>query len=161
MNRSNEECEKLTAKRIAFIVTHTNSPFSIKKNDAVIENVSWGMFEWGEADLLALTKSGYMIEGEIKISEGDILADLKKNKWMSDYQQKWLKDIKNFYYIVPENLVEFCINKTSRAVIAVSYSEKGTIKSRIARQTQHVGGRKLYLEEKVKLLRLGCFRVWR
>jgi len=151
----------VTAKEIARGLVYSDSPFNLRKNEAVIENVSYGMFSWGEADLIALTKSGYMIEGEIKISSNDILADLKKQKWKEESYKKWVRDIKKFYYCVPEELVAFTMENTNRAVIEVSVSESGAYRSRVVRDCQHGGGRKLFLEEKVNLLRLGCFRAWR
>ena len=49
--------------------------FGIRKNLIVIPNVSYGFLLWGEADLIAVTKSGYAIEGEIKASLSDLKAD--------------------------------------------------------------------------------------
>ena len=40
---------RLSAKQIARAVTSSsNSPFCLKRNDVVVENVSYGMFGWGE-----------------------------------------------------------------------------------------------------------------
>lgn len=48
-----------------------------------VPNVSWGMLPW-EADLLALSKAGYLSEVEIKVSLSDLKRDADKRKWDFD-----------------------------------------------------------------------------
>ena len=44
-----------------------------------VPNVSWGYFKSHEADLLRISKQGYLTEYEIKRSWSDFLADFKKD----------------------------------------------------------------------------------
>ncbi|RRD39321.1 DNA repair protein MmcB-related protein [Leptotrichia sp. OH3620_COT-345] len=53
-----------------------------------------------ECDILAVSEAGYATEVEIKISISDLKADFKK-----EHNHK-SEVIKNFYYCVPENLLE-------------------------------------------------------
>lgn len=64
------------------------------------------VYDW-ESDYLAITKSGYVYECEIKISRGDYHNDLKKVK-----KHLILEDINTdeqrpnyFYYVVPDGLI--------------------------------------------------------
>lgn len=153
----------LTAKQIARAVTSkTNSPFCLKKNDVVVENVSYGMFGWGEADLIALSRAGYLTEGEIKISRADFLNDKKKAKWKDNEAGKeWKKDIKQFYYIVPEELKDFALENTEHGIIGVSVTKTSDWSVLLHRPGCFNHSRKLFIEERMKLMRLGCFRAWR
>lgn len=151
---------ELTAKQISLAVVHAKtSPFNIRKNDCVVSNVSWGLFDWGEADLIALTKSGYLIEGEIKISKDDFLKDKFKKKWRED--SRWHKDIKKFFYIVPENLSDFAIENTDRNIISVTITPAHGYVVKILRDRVGNIGRKLFMEEKMQLMRLGSMRAWK
>lgn len=75
-----------------------------------------------ESDYLAMTKSGYLYEGEVKISRADFKADMKKKRkhqilegtyepkmiqpWGKEaYTEKVLKP-NYFFYAVPEGLIE-------------------------------------------------------
>ncbi len=47
-------------------------------NNLLIPNVSWAFFARREADLIVITKKGYLDEIEIKVHASDIKADHKK-----------------------------------------------------------------------------------
>lgn len=67
----------------------------------VIRNLSWGIHNLHECDILKLTKSGYATEYEIKISRSDLLRDKdKKHGHSSPY-------IKELYFVVPYHLIDF------------------------------------------------------
>lgn len=59
------------------------------------------LFSW-EMDFAALTKAGYLIECEIKVSASDWEADQYKDKWKSEHQ----KYVRRFYYVVPWYLLD-------------------------------------------------------
>lgn len=80
------------------IIKHPD--FDIRKN-LVVCNVSWGLLNH-EADMLVMSKAGYLTEIEIKRSLSDLKADFKKKH---DHSHKL---IKKFYYAVPESLLEEC-----------------------------------------------------
>lgn len=66
-----------------------------------------------ESDFLALTKSGYLYEGEVKVSRSDFKADFKKKGKHTLLQESYAKieGIEGklrphyFFYAVPENLI--------------------------------------------------------
>jgi len=75
------------------------------------------MMDWGEADLISVTKAGYLQEWEIKVSKSDFRADFKKGKHRSlcISQHDWLaQDVREpggrctpscFWYAIPDGLV--------------------------------------------------------
>jgi hypothetical protein len=79
----------------------------------------WGVFE---SDFVRVTKSGYGIEYEIKLSKSDFKADFKKKKlnivgigsdrhviYNSITKHEWLSSGKGpteFYYVFPEGLIK-------------------------------------------------------
>jgi hypothetical protein len=80
-----------------------------KTANKVFPNVFIGCFE---ADIIELTKSGYAIEYEVKITRADFRNDVKKQDFYGTYPPKSkyeiLKEAKRvtrFYYIVPEGLI--------------------------------------------------------
>lgn len=79
----------------------------------VVPNVSWGFLNW-EADLVAVSQSGWMHEIEIKVSVSDLRRDLDKNKFKSPYKCLYSEEMKTrptpgtskyihqFWYAMPE-----------------------------------------------------------
>ena len=136
--------------------------FNIRKN-IVVCNVSWGLLPH-EADMVIMSKSGYLTEIEIKRSLSDLKADFKKKHDHS------CELIKYFYYAVPECFVEDCRNLIALHKRKVSgiigYSENGDIcffnSYHDFPNAKHfcLGGRKLFIEEQFQLARLGAMRVW-
>ena len=66
---------KLTVDEIQLALY--NSGIWNKRQDIFVPNLSWGLLNH-EADLVILTKSGYLTEVEIKRSWEDFKADFKK-----------------------------------------------------------------------------------
>jgi hypothetical protein len=66
-----------------------------------------------ESDFLALTKSGYLYEGEVKISKSDFKADFKKKDKHTLLQESYekIEGVEGklrphyFFYVVPEKLI--------------------------------------------------------
>ncbi len=89
----------LTIEQIeAALTVYTSSPFYLRRN-LVIPNVSWGYLNH-EADLLVLTKAGYLTEVEIKRSWADFVADFEKRHGHKD------KKLSHLYYAVPLSIGE-------------------------------------------------------
>lgn len=94
--------DKMTTPEMELALFHY---FDYRKN-TVVQNVSWGIFnkEAGgglhECDILVLSKSNYATEFEIKISKADLKKDLGKPH---NHVHNLLA---NFYYAVPEELVD-------------------------------------------------------
>lgn len=57
-------------------------------------------FAGGEMDLLVVSKAGYLIEVEIKLSRSDWKADAAKSKWSMPER----RFVSRFYYAVPPEL---------------------------------------------------------
>lgn len=146
---------KLTVNEIQ-LALH-NSGIWNKRQDIFVPNLSWGLLNH-EADLVIMTKSGYLTEVEIKRSWADFKADFKKEHAHKDERVYY------FHYCVPESIkdrvVEFlnerCENKRPSVLY---YSETGSISS-VSGGWSHTGGRRLFLEEQLTVARLGCMRIW-
>ena len=65
-----------------------------KRQDIMIPNLSWGLLNH-EADFVAITKSGYLTEVEIKRSFADLKADFKKDVFHRDER------VYHFMYCLP------------------------------------------------------------
>jgi hypothetical protein len=59
-----------------------------------------------ECDMLVISKSGFATGFEIKVSKGDLKADLKKQHFGNE---KYYKKFKSFYYAVPKELEEIAL----------------------------------------------------
>ena len=133
-----------------------------KRNYLFVPNVSWGLFDY-ELDLAIMSKDGYVTEIEIKRSWEDFLADFKKKHTHND------EKVYYFYYCVPLSLaskvcdyIEQHFENDGEKPAVFYYTEDGFIgrtNTGIAyRPGKH---RKLFLEERYQLARLGVFRFWK
>lgn len=155
---------KLTIEEIELAIY--DSYLFNNKTDLFVPNVSYGLLNH-EADMIIMSKSGYLTEIEIKRSFSDFKADFKKKHTHDDPL------IKNFYYLVPisikDKVMEFLYNKFPEykekpwimpAVLV--YDEDGMIdKVKESGPAFRKDARKLFLEEQFQLARLGCFRSWK
>ena len=151
-------CTELTVKDIqARLAEHWGI-----RNHIIVPNVSWGLLDY-EADLLIMNKTGYVTEIEIKRSWSDFLADFKK-----DENAHKSEIIYQFWYCVPDGLYKDCIEKLKEVYPdsldrpnVISYSDSGVLnfhgKSASYCRGKH---RKMFLEEQLKLARLGAMRYW-
>ncbi len=136
--------------------------FDSRKN-IIVPKVSWGLL-FHEADLLILSKNGYLTEVEIKRSWSDFLADFRKRHNHDDPKVSW------HYYAVPESILEKCKAKLAeldqrRKWGLISYTEyDGMCIPKIIRHpsnhNHHSADKKYYVEEQVQHARLGAMRVW-
>lgn len=137
------------------------------RQNIVVPNVSWGFFDTHEADLLVMTPSGYLTEIEIKRSYQDLLADFEKKT--NHYENK----VEYMYYAVPKSIAE----KSWEAIVKsfhgskpkcgmLTYTDGGFIEIRYtAPSISKIKGKnkesnKLYIEEQLKIARLGNIRYW-
>jgi len=124
----------------------------------VIPNISFGL-NLHECDLLAVSKSRWATEIEIKTSKRDTRDDLKKKHGHKSNK------IKHLYFALPpeaENDDEWLDLVPERAgIIIVEHWRYGTYNCRVIRKPQkNKGSRKLTKEEYEKFLKLGCVRIW-
>lgn len=124
--------------------------FGVRKY-VMVPNVSWGLLPY-EADILALTKSGYLWEIEIKVSRGDLLRDSKKRHQHDSYK------VRQLWFAIPEKL-EHCVEYIpARAGIFV-IGKAGNVTERRP-PTANMAARKLSDDERFQFARLGALRVW-
>jgi len=73
-----------------------------KQHSCIIPNIYLGS---SEADLISVTKAGYINEYEIKITRSDFKADFKKSKhsFLKDRQKTFRA---YFWFVTPEGLVD-------------------------------------------------------
>ena len=145
---------KLNIHEIEYAIAKSTY-FNFLKNDVLI-NISWGFLNH-EADMLIVTKAGFIKEIEIKRSYADLRSDFTKKKHTHSSQL-----ISKFYYAVPEKLVErtkLLLLEHKRVAGIISYSENKKIN--IVVEAPNLKKRKITFEERVKLLRLGNMRVWK
>ena len=151
-------CTELTVKDIQALLAEY---FGIR-NNIIVPNVSWGLLDY-EADLLIMNKTGYVTEIEIKRSWSDFLADFKKDETAHKSEI-----IYQFWYCVPDSLYKDCVDKLKEVYPdsldrpnVISYSDSGILnfhgKSASYCRGKH---RKMFLEEQLKLARVGTMRYW-
>jgi len=160
-------------KDIELMIIGDERFFNIR-TDIALPNVSWSLLPY-EADLLIMNKSGYMTEFEIKRSLADLKHDFDKR--IFHYSEL----ISKFYYVLPIDIED----KTYRLFEehfedekyiqvfggqegllkpypnVIFYDEKG-IQRVDTKGHYHVMSRyrKLFIEEKLTLLRLFSIRYW-
>jgi len=163
----------------SLLVAYPDSPFYCRQH-LVIPNVDWGFLNH-EADLLIVSKAGYLTEVEIKRTWADFKADFKKKH--THYDSK----LSHFYYAVPEKIAQKVFdflyvgkldisNRWSRSKVD-SYTEVNVNKCGlivykdpdefykfgnycITVGATNMGDYKISDEEEKKLLRLLGLRVW-
>ena len=128
---------------------------------------------WHECDCIVLSKSGYLTEIEIKRSWQDFLNDFKKK----NRERKSL--IKYFYYCVPEKLLDKVYERLDEErekdknfiyTGIITYDEDLNLKEwnfrykfgmdeKWSYATPALHNKKLYLEQRLTLARLGCIKT--
>lgn len=150
-----EVCTYLPFDEIELAIV--NSGIFNKRNDIIVPNVSWGLLNH-EADMVVMTKSGYLTEIEIKRSLEDFKADFKKDHQHDDER------VYKFYYCVPslikDKVIELLKTRHEFIPAVLSYTEEGVVIDLKVGFPNTNRGRKLFLEEQLTIARLGCMRVW-
>ena len=145
---------KLTVKEIEEMLVEYEG--GTRKNICV-PNVSFSMLNH-EADLIVVKKSHYATEFEIKRSYEDFVADFaKKHK----HEAEW---IYRFIYVLPlsikDKAMKFLEDTGRKGSVCIwFYSEEPWIAEKTG-IPHNPKGRKMYLEELLKLARLGVMRYW-
>lgn len=126
----------------------------------IIPNIWTGA---GEADLIAMTKSNYLYEFEIKISRADFKNDFKhkpfKHDLLSGYNTHKYNNViptAYFYYAVPENLVK--IEEVPEYAGLIYITEHS--RCLIVKGAPKISKEKVTLEQENHVMR-GCYyRMW-
>lgn len=129
------------------------------RQNLIVPNISWGMDVGGrslhECDLLALSKSGFATEIEIKISKADLLKDKDKRHGHNH------KAIANFYYAVPENLKQIALKSipTRAGLFVVREYNNRHVVSKVKGCVRISNPIKWSEKDRMKLARLGTMRI--
>ena len=151
-------CTELSVKEIQALL----ADYWGIRNNIIVPNVSWGMLDY-EADLLIMNQTGYVMEIEIQRSWSDFLADFKKDEVAHKSEI-----IYQFWYCVPDEIYSKCKEKLKEVYPdsigrpnIISYTDSGMLNFH-GKAASYCSGkhRKLYLEEQLKLARLGTLRYW-
>lgn len=132
----------------------------------VVPNVSHGLLrDRGEQDLVVMTAAGYVTEIEIKISVGDLRAELAKDKHRGRTEQKPFGNfVKRYYIAAPSEVweragdVELPVGagRISTWIDDWHYPRTQIVEESVVNKV----ARALSAEERMKLLRLGYLRIW-
>lgn len=117
----------------------------------VIPNVYFG---WYEMDVAVVTKAGYLVEVEIKMTTGDWNADRKKEKWLSQDRDY----VSRFFYAVPTRLINKIPHWVPPQAGLIELCDDGWC--RIHREAARTKAGKLGDKKIQKLLRSTYFRFW-
>jgi len=145
---------KWTAQQIEIAVAEY---FNVRTK-IIVPNVSFGLFKYHEADLIILYPSDWCSEVEIKVTAQDIKQDLSKKHDHSE------KNIRKLWFAVPEELSSHPDIPEKAGILIVSrYVWRGKKRYRVEAKRlpkRDKFARKFTAEERMKLLRLGCLRIF-
>ena len=77
--------------------------FDIRQN-LIVPNISWGIANLHECDILSLSKAGYATEVEIKVSKSDLLKDKEKGHGHRH------NHIAQLFFAVPKKLEDIALS---------------------------------------------------
>jgi hypothetical protein len=130
------------------------------RTNIIIPNVSWGFLYGREADLLILSKSGWLTEVEIKVSAADIKRDLQKR------QGHWDRKVRQCWFAVPAGLASspdipehYGVLAIGPKIYAMGTHEYFYVESKRVPKI-NPEARKVDDKDRMKLMRLGCMRIW-
>lgn len=147
----------LTVDEIQVLVSEL---FGVRDN-IIVPNVSWGFFETHEADVVVINKSNYLTEIEIKRSWSDFRKDFKKTTTHDEGKVMWK------YFAVPDSILkkvaEYLTINGRKDWGVIAYNDLGGvwIVSHPKNQGNTDPKKKLFIEERLAIARLGCMRVWK
>ena len=126
------------------------------RENVIIPNVSWGFDLQHECDLLVMNSSRRLTEIEIKVSAQDLKRDFQKPHGHSSPK------ISRLVYAVPEKVLALAreIVPPQNGIIVVRFCDrKSRYEADWIRRCRH-RGQPITEGEALRLLRLGCIRIW-
>ena len=137
-----------TAKEIEIRLAYW---FGIRKY-VTVPNVSWGLLPY-EADLLILTRSGYVWEVEIKVSRGDLLRDRKKR------HQHDSRIVRQLWFAIPERIHACCVEHVPEKAGILVLCGDGSVKE-VRKTAVNRSAPRLTDNAQFRFARLGALRIW-
>lgn len=151
----------MDAKRIAGLLSLSRFHF---RRYLLVSNVSWGLLPW-EADLIAMTSSGYLHEVEIKISIADLKRDPKKAKWRGGWEH-YHRLVKSRWFAMPEKVWQHkdavgCVPDGAGVITVREPRSQWDSGVEVAREAiENKDARALTETEQFQLARLQAMRHW-
>ena len=97
------EAVVMTATDIALAIAAKLDPRQV----LLVPNVSWGFLPWGESDLLAVSKAGFLTEYEIKTTLSDLKRERKKKRWTTGHMEMAFRvRIRRYYIAIPRSMLD-------------------------------------------------------
>lgn len=134
-----------------------------------VPNASFGLGLHWEADLLALSGSGYLYETEVKVSMQDLKRDRDKRKWSGLIPPSLTPEgvMKGFYFAMPASLAARPdaqeIVPYFAGILSCKYLNNGRIQQANVIRRPRINSRaKKYDDEfRAKMMRLATMRYWK
>lgn len=148
---------KLTVDQIQVAISDV---FGVRDN-IIVPNVSWGFFETHEADMVVINKSNYLTEVEIKRSWSDFIRDFRKTTTHDEGKVMYK------FFAIPQSILvkvrSYLVENDKIDWGIIVYSEEGYawIEYYPSNHGQSDSRKKLYIEERLSIARLGCIRIWK
>lgn len=134
---------------------------SIKGHEFIIPNIYLSGGVWSEADLISVTKAGYISEYEIKISRADFKADLKKRK--HHFFEKNNRCFQRyFWFVTPDGLVkpEEIPNYAGHIEVSKPRRYDPWFRCSVKKNPMRLSGEKINDRQKEKIYRGYMLRYW-
>lgn len=132
------------------------------RQNLIVPNVHWGL-QLHECDILLLTKTGYAMEVEIKVSKHDLKNDKKKwHRKVMHEKNHMHRKIARFFYAVPEELKEEALKEIPDAA-GLYTVKRGPFGRYIVREVKKCKrnsyAKKWSEKDRYNLARLGALRI--
>lgn len=138
-----------------------------RQHEYSIPNVSWSWLYW-EADLISITKAGFMYEFEIKCSKSNFQSDFQKKKheylkgkYSGKKKYKFGRIPNYFTYVAPINAIPLCIPDYAGLIeVRESKWQPGVLMFCQIRKPKRIHSNKIPECGKMKMLRTLVFKYW-
>lgn len=156
----------MNAEDVAYaLCANYDAPFYCRRW-IVVPNVSWGLLPY-EADLLAVSKSHYATEIEIKVSLYDFRADQRKYGKFGGMTAFQRGRVHKFFYAVPESIgdrvaaeLAQCEHRGFAGLYVVTEDRHGRRQAKLMRPAKPITAAPLSDADVLKVARLGVMRYW-
>jgi len=127
-----------------------------KQHNFIIPNIYLGS---SEADLISVTKAGYINEYEIKITRSDFKADFKKSKhsFLKDRQKTFRS---YFWFVAPEGLISSDEIPEYAGFMVVRKGERSGWVCREIKRPPRLSAKKINAWQKDQILTAYMYRFW-
>jgi len=130
-----------------------------KGHEFIIPNIYLSGGAWSEADLISVTKAGYISEYEIKVSRADFKADF--NKLKHHFFKKDQRCFQRyFWFATPSGLIKTSEVPEYAGHMEIFKKRNGIFKCLEKKRPPRLNGKKINKHQKEKMYRGYMFRFW-